>query len=594
MQNIIMVNQPTRAKVVKRFLESRGIKRYAFVKDSDELFQYLLIESSNVHIFDFYLDMPTINTLTAMKDSINTLAVYVPDPKVGEPYLTLTDNISIMPNEVDLLCWFWDTAACNLENVLACKAVGKPFCTVSLPPMNVKPNRIRVDIKSTTVPAKYTLTSGQVRNKKVSQLTVAVKTKGTKIVDKGEVRKQTGIFETTARVIDVPVIAEDNTCSEQMITDKPVRQGFSFSLPTFEHKPKEPKPAKEPKPPKVKPVKEPKPPKEPKPKKVKEPRVKKSKAPELNVPDIPGINPPAINLALPNIELPPKREQPKTYVTPDEFVKNLEEVMPACDDLNTAGDLYAGKEIEQEFGSLTRTKVEVAVEEVPVIPVTEEPTEEPVTEEPLTEPVEEVEPITEPAPEPDIIPAPTPVPAIEDVEVAPTRKRKEFKSIDLPISSEPATSTPKRSPVKLGNLGNSYNSVSDYMFMNKLVGEQDHLSIMKYISENSRPGHLIQYGDVALERGLIDAEDLVAAHAKVFRMEVLTWAQLDTMPVNFDEFDKERCRKLKFFRTEDDFEGNVQIVMSVSSLKMDTTIRRLYDNPRIRYTITQYIDKKLE
>ncbi|MEG2376920.1 MAG: hypothetical protein RSC43_01030 [Clostridia bacterium] len=623
MQNIIMVNQPTRVKIVKRFLESRGISRYAFVKDADELFQYLLVESSNIHVFDFYLDMSILNTLSDMRDSVNTLTVYTPDPKIGEPYLTLTDDIYIMPDEVDLLCWFWDSQTCNLNNVLACRASRKPFCLVSLPQMNVRPERIQVNVQSKAIPAKYSLASGAVKNTKVNQLAVGISVKGKKIIDKGEVRKQIGIFDDTPREIDLPVLEDGSTAyAGQEFTDKPISTGFSFSLPTHEKKIKEPKQPKGEKQPKAehekfvrrkmyKLPKAMKPPKEPKQRKQ---RVKNiplpaddesevlstesvvSSIPELgiivtvangnDVPSTPHLDGPDEFITAPKKHDKPKPiKQSKPAKPTDIFSQPLGE------------QIVEDNGIEQDFGTLSGKasaleQLNIDTSEADLIAENEKLKEDEQRKAQLLADEAERRRILEEklaihGPKKD-----APVQVEKPKEQAP-KKRIE---IVLPTATEDDSSLKRKKPnLRLAGKGSVvYTTIGDYLYGNKLLSFEDHSMITKYVKEMSRPGKPLRYGDVALERGLITADDLVLATAKIYRMEVLTWRQLKDMPVMFDDFTRERCKELKFFRTADDADGNVQIIVSASTTKLDSAIRRLFDSPHIRYTIEQYIDKKLE
>ena len=50
---------------------------------------------------------------------------------------------------------------------------------------------------------------------------------------------------------------------------------------------------------------------------------------------------------------------------------------------------------------------------------------------------------------------------------------------------------------------------------------------------------------------------------------------------------------MKFFRAPDDTQGNVRIVCSMSAPTLDASIRRLFDSPRILYTLDAYVVKKL-
>ncbi len=611
MQNIVVVNQPNRLNVVRGFMKSRGIERYAIVKDSAELFDYLLVETSNVHLFDFYMDMSLLNTVNDMRDSVNTLTVYAPDARIGEPYLTITDKVFIMPNEVDLLCWYWDSATCNIQNVMACKASNKPFCYISLPNTKIQPSRIRVDVRSRKIPATYQMLSGTLKNTKVDQLNVSVKLKGKPLADFDNIRHQTGIFGSAQRQLDLPATGDSETYTGQTTTAEPIKHGgFLEWLMFWKHEkkvkvPKEPKlktikPVKEPK---VKPVKEPKvkkikPVKEPKVKPIKEPKVKTVKqvaeptSAKPNVYVAPPVFEPIVqevksvdDLVQPTVDKSVKTDEaPKTKKSMFSSHKKSVEVELEGKETFADGSLIDDIDMQQEFANIAGR---IAVAEDMKIDTSEViETTQPVVA--VAEPVA----VIDADPEPETV-VEEPVIVEEPVAVKAPHQKIE---VVLPTVSNPLETVERKgSGLKMNKLDlRTYTTVDEYLVGNEFITTAQCTEVLKVVRERSKPGHSAKFGDVALELGFIDTETLVTAVAKVMRIEMIGWKQLEKMSVNYDDFSQSRCQELKFFRTDDDVNGNVQIIASSSISSLDSSIRRLFDSPRIRYTIEAYINIKLK
>lgn len=515
MLNVVVVNAPTKKTTVQQFIKSRGVKDFQLVNDATELFQYLMTGTCNVHVFDFFLDMSLINMINDMKESINVLNIYVPDSRIGKPYLTLTDNVSVMPSEVDFLSWFWDQGTCSLNNVLACEAAGKPFYLLNLPQKPMRPKRMLLYISPKKIPAVYANSSGKVIKTKVEQLGVKAFVKGVPITPELATRRQAGIFGEEHRVLDLPQPVEDIPAAP--VEEKPV-------------KPKREKPPKPPKPEKV-----PKPKKEPKPKP----------------------------------EKPAKEPKPEKPV----YGKGLDEVV----DTNLVNGSF------EDSSSHIDTSEVIDTSE---LDLTNTPSEE-VAVEPEVAPEPEVEPevVKEPEPEPE--------------PEAPKAPRRPKIEINLDAESKgPEKIAPNASRITGLNINrmkiSTASTVEDYMVQNGYIDQKTCNELLLEVKRAKTDGKIIRIGDLAAQRGLITLEDLVHITAKVYRMEIIGWDQLESMEVDYSDFTPDRCRQLKFFRTKDDASGNVQIIVSASATTLDSAIRRLYDNPRIRYTLDEYIDKKLE
>lgn len=642
MQNLLVINQPNRINAIKRFAQSRGLQRYSIIKDSDQLMRALLVETSNVYVFDYFLDMPLVNTLADMRDSVNILMVFVPEARIGNIYLNLTDKIHVMPDEVALLQWMWDTQVTSLQNVLACRAAGTPFCMVSMPDANIRPDKIQVNVSPKQIKATYSMTSGAVVSSKVSQLQVGIRFKGKPILqDEYDVRNQVGIFSGARALVDMPEcdLASDDYVAQE-VSNVPIKTGFTFpfafSLPAPKpKKEKAPKPKKE----KVK--------KEKKPKKEKPVKPPKETLPTAPVEEQPwAAATPETNVAAAQVQAAPEWtsvEEPVTPVEPipaptfshDEEHKGhkfpwggtKKPKQTAQEDeepqgvLDVRGSSVSDVNMEQVFGVISAkdkevsTGVEIDTSEADELLRQSKETEEAqkqaaeqarlAREEQERKEREEAEAkkaeaAAQPEPEPTV--EPEPAPAAEPTQPAPKRDRI---TIDLAAASSTATPEPtvghapteeQRSRMKrrFSNLKSStYASVEDYMVGNNLITAKQKMELLNELSKCHREGKAVRFYDLVLQHNLCEPEDMVQIIAKVNRMEILGWKQVESLTPIFDEFQLEHCKKLKFFRAPDDSQGNVRIVCSLSASSIDSSIRRLFDTPRILYTLDQYIVEKL-
>lgn len=630
MQNLLVINQPNRINAVKRFAQSRGLQRYSIIKDSGELMRSLLVETSNVYVFDYFLDMPLVNTLADMRDSVNTLMVFVPEARIGNIYLNLTDKIHVMPDEVALLQWMWDTQATSLQNVLACRAAGTPFCMVSMPDMNIRPDQIQVNVRPKQIKATYSMTSGAVVSSRVNQLQVGIRFKGKPILqDEYDVRNQVGIFSSANRVADMPEcdLAGDDYVAQQ-VSSEPIKGGFSlpfsFSLPKPAPKPKKEKPVKEPKPKKEKPVRKPK--NEP----VQEHPIEET--PFTLIPAEEATNAGMQVTAAPEWATSPKEIEKNTDWEAPQFShedgKSKENKLPwaihtkkpkqevAAEEptgiLDVHGSTTSDVNMEQVFGVVSAKDKEAAAKqeidtseadellkqskeaeeaqkvEAAAAKAAREEAERLEREKKEREKAEQqanAQPIAEPQPETTSTPAPA---------------KKDRITIDLSAATTATDAAPQRDEQRsrmkrrFSNLKSStYSSVEDYMVGNNMITAKQKMEIMSELSMLRQSGQSIRFYDLVLKHNLCEPEDMVQIIAKVNRMEILGWKQVENLTPIFDEFQLDHCKKLKFFRAPDDSHGNVRIVCSLSASSIDSSIRRLFDTPRILYTLDQYVVEKL-
>lgn len=641
MQNLLVINQPNRINAVKRFAQSRGLQRYSIIKDSGELMRSLLVETSNVYVFDYFLDMPLVNTLADMRDSVNTLMVFVPEARIGNIYLNLTDKIHVMPDEVALLQWMWDTQATSLQNVLACRAAGTPFCMVSMPDMNIRPDQIQVNVRPRQIKATYSMTSGAVVSSRVNQLQVGIRFKGKPILqDEYDVRNQVGIFSSASRVADMPEcdLAGDDYVAQQ-VSSEPIKGGFSFpfsfSFPKPTPKPKKEKPVKEPKPKKEKPVKPPKPKKEkpvrkPKNEPVQEPPIEET--PLTPIPTEEAANAGMQVTTAPEWATAPKETEKNTPWEAPQFShedgKPKEHKLPwgthtkkpkqeAADEeptgtLDVRGSTTSDVNMEQVFGVVSAKDKEAAAKqeidtseadellkqskeaeeaqkaEAAAAKAAREEAERLEREKKEREKAEQQateHPATEPQPETTSTPTPA---------------KKDRITIDLSAATTATDAAPQRDEQRsrmkrrFSNLKSStYSSVEDYMVGNNMITAKQKMELMSELNMLRQSGQSVRFYDLVLKHNLCEPEDMVQIIAKVNRMEILGWKQVENLTPIFDEFQLDHCKKLKFFRAPDDSQGNVRIVCSLSASSIDSSIRRLFDTPRILYTLDQYVVEKL-
>lgn len=607
MQNIVVCNQPNRLKSIKKFIQSRGLDRYSLVKDSSDLVDYLLVETANVYVFDYYLDMPLVNILMDMRDSINTLAVFVPEERIGTTYLNLTDNIHVMPDEIALLQYMWDVPATALQNVLACHASGKPYCMVNMSEPNIRPDRIQVLIQPRSIKGTYALSSGEMKHEKLQQIGISVKMRGKRILeDEYDIRNQVGIFSTSERVLDIPAVDESAEYSGQEIVACEAKQGFGLTLPSFSGislKPKE----------KIK-----------RPKKNKKPKEQKVKASENQLESMQDETSDTIEVFTDTI--PPAVEPinetvievdsaAETTTFPDSTVESSDvpessdtKKKPkrklfakpennASDDndtgiLNVVGSDEKSSEFNQVFTTISaHTKTDTAnidvseanelienLQQVDTVPKPE-PKPEPVSE-PAVKSESLVEPVIKASPEP-----------------AP--KASEKVKIEIPTVQDtqpkPVAPTVTARKNRLSGLkqNNTYATIEEYLVGNGIITAKQKMELTRELTTRRHNKEVIRFHDIVIEQGLVSADDMVHILSKVNRFEILSKLQVDKMVPNFEDFTVDHCKKNRFFRAQDTKDGDVRIICSLSASSIDSTIRRLYDSPIIQYTLDAFVMEKL-
>lgn len=265
MQNIVVINKRSKQKVIEQFIKSRGIINYMVVDTADEVFDSLLLGVCNLHIFDFIMDMSIINAIHELRDRANIIKVYVTSIESAQPYLSLTDDIQIMPEEFDIMSFFWDNPACNVRNVMAFAAMGKNSLSIYLPKEIGETQQMSVDIETKKIPVKYENSEGKSIKTDGAQIVLTCKTKSQDKSEKYKVRVQSDVYTSKDRTLEdlpdlyvedmqeepeeAPVLPEvANTeitqDSKEHVDEKVAKEKHSFFSRKSKKKDVQPEPAK--------------------------------------------------------------------------------------------------------------------------------------------------------------------------------------------------------------------------------------------------------------------------------------------------------------------------------------------------------------
>lgn len=495
MQNIVLTNKPNKRGILERFIRSRGISNFiVFTETADigALLSDMLVtsdEAFNLHVFDYFGDLSITNTIRDYRDQINLLRIYVTSIEDARPYLTLTDDVFVMPNEYNVLMYFWDSDACRAKNVSAFDLMNIDYFKVVTPTTLGKTNQLAIDINTQKIPLKYRTASGSIVETTGPQIVVTCKAKSKEVRSYFDTRQQEEVYKHGNRdLADLP--------AEVVEVAAPVVKAKSVEMPR--------EPVVKEKPDKVKPEKQ-------------------------------------------TIQKPEKGESDKR--------KNG---------------------IISIFGRLRLKENEH--EQVP-------DTVELNAAEPL------VEPITEPVVEE---PAPSKV-----SEPAKPKEEKHRTEADLPayigfsnVKSGKEAAVGKASTHRF-SLAEVYDSISQYCIEKKFIDASVGADLIKELS--GRPSRDAAFGNTALERGLITEDQLIEAITQVNHIEILSWEQIEPMELDFTYFSSDKCREFKFFKLKDkSVEDTAQIICAFSLSSIHPEVRRLFDNPRIQYTLDTYITRKLE
>lgn len=226
MQNVVVTNKRSKRKAIEKFIKSRGITNYIILDNSDDLYDSLLIETCNLHIFDYLMDMSIVNAIRDLRDRANAIHVYVTSVQSAQPYLSLTDDVQVLPEDYDILCFFWDNPACNARNVMAFEATGKSFCKIAPPRSLGQTRRLVVDMATRKMPLKYKTADGRIVNTKGPQIVISCKSKSFDLSNILKVRDQSEVYNHKLRTLDdLPEESvEVSKDTEQMLDEKKVAE----------------------------------------------------------------------------------------------------------------------------------------------------------------------------------------------------------------------------------------------------------------------------------------------------------------------------------------------------------------------------------
>ena len=116
---------------VKQWLYITGRNDALIIDDVDDLFNEILIDSYDLIIFDYKMDLELIDTLRTLDGKYESIQVFVANSKIGEAYLSVTENISVLPKSLNLMVYLWQHPAFSLGNIINAEEAGKDVFSIS-------------------------------------------------------------------------------------------------------------------------------------------------------------------------------------------------------------------------------------------------------------------------------------------------------------------------------------------------------------------------------------------------------------------------------------------------------------------------------
>jgi hypothetical protein len=104
---------------VKTYLNIVYRDEYCLLTDSTDLYDKLIFDVYDIIIFDDIGDIELIDMLRELATQMSSLKVISSDVKVGQMYLSLTENIQIKPKPLNIMMYLWDNPAFSLDNIIA-------------------------------------------------------------------------------------------------------------------------------------------------------------------------------------------------------------------------------------------------------------------------------------------------------------------------------------------------------------------------------------------------------------------------------------------------------------------------------------------
>ena len=116
---------------IKQWLSLTHKEDYLLLYDVDDFINEMLIDSYDIIIFDYYLNVELIDNLRLMDSSYNSIEVFASTMEIGRAYCVLTDNVHILPKAVNLMLYLWEHPAFSLDNIESANEVGEEVFSIS-------------------------------------------------------------------------------------------------------------------------------------------------------------------------------------------------------------------------------------------------------------------------------------------------------------------------------------------------------------------------------------------------------------------------------------------------------------------------------
>lgn len=560
MKRLVFVNSNTKLSKIKAFMHMKGIEKYTLLESSRDFREELLINAADIFIFDYYGDIQVIESLMDFVDHVNELSVYAESIHIGKMYSRLSENVFVLPDEIDLFMHFWETPACTLKNALLSDVCDKPTFYVRRPEgLIVKTKKMQVLLDQTLIPVRYMNNIGKAERGKVSQLQVTLKPRGWFVKPEVMVRHQSKFGERPA-------------VEQTEYTPLPVAKPELPVKPTKPAKPVKEKPTKEKKPKPPKPIKEPR-------------KTKRVAIAEDPVVDTVYVKANEKGSGRDHVQIS------------DEFDNTL----ILLDNTTSSEDIS----VEELSASIDGAKAEDFVstenddENIPegISESEEETIEEPI--ETVEESVESAEIMEETA---LAVSEQKPKKGLfgglfcgSSKKEKKSKNERFFEKTDVEWGSAEIEDTQEIGYAIHAYRAHIITKIEDYMLSEKYLTPSQKQQVQEEFNRRQvAQGGDIKFGDIALEMGFIEEEKYCDCISGFRNIEVLHWAHLQKLPVVVDRFNRESYSMERFFETSPTVDGRVRIIASVNSKAIDEKIRKYAEGCVIQYTIDSYITKKLK
>ncbi len=120
-------------------LDVSSVKQWLYIKDKsdaliiddvDDLVNEVLLDSYDIIVFDYKMDITLIDTLRTLDGKYSSIQVFVANTRIGEAYLSVTENISVLPKSLNLMVYLWQHPAFSLGNMLNAEEASKEVFSV--------------------------------------------------------------------------------------------------------------------------------------------------------------------------------------------------------------------------------------------------------------------------------------------------------------------------------------------------------------------------------------------------------------------------------------------------------------------------------